>query len=160
MSKYFSLLALIVCMLSPAAGQKKISAIADLSEMAGCWERRDPKKEMLVSEQWMSPAGTSILGMGRTVKKDKTVDYEFMRIEQREDGVYFVAQPKANSEATAFKLISSTHNEVIFENKDHDFPQRVIYRLFGAKLTGRIEGNSNGKSLGIDFPMDRVDCRK
>lgn len=158
MSKYFSLLALIVCMLSPAAGQKKISAIADLSEMAGCWERRDPKKEMLVSEQWMSPAGTSILGMGRTVKKEKTVDYEFMRIEQREDGLYFVAQPKANTTETAFKLIRSSNNEIVFENKDHDFPQRVIYKLSGRALTGRIEGISNSRSIAIDFPMNRVEC--
>ncbi len=41
--------------------------------------------------------GTSILGMGRTVKDGKTVDWEFMRIEQRADGIYFVAKTKGQS---------------------------------------------------------------
>lgn len=160
MLKIVSLSIFIVVTFGQIAGQKKISSVADLDPMAGCWERRDPKKELLVSEQWMSPAGTSILGMGRTVKKGQTVDFEYMRIEQREDGMYFVAQPKANAAPTAFKLISSTTDEITFENKDHDFPQRVIYKMFGTKLTGRIEGNSNGKFLAIDFPMDRAECRK
>jgi len=140
------------------AGQNKTTEIGDLDGMAGCWERRDDSKKLLVSEQWMSPAGTSILGMGRTVKNGKTTGWEFMRIEQREDGLYFVSRPKENKEDTAFKLISSTLNEVVFENKEHDFPQRIIYKLQGAKMTGRIEGNNNGKFLGIDFPMDKVKC--
>lgn len=141
-----------------ALGQKKITGIGDLDGMAGCWERKDDAKKLLISEQWMSPAGTSILGMGRTVKNGKTTGWEFMRIEQREDGLYFVSRPKENTEDTAFKLVSSTLNEVVFENKEHDFPQRVIYKLQGTKMTGRIEGNNGGKFLGIDFPMDKVKC--
>ena len=139
-------------------GQNKVTEIGDLDGMAGCWERKDDAKNLLVSEQWMSPAGTSILGMGRTVKNGKTTDWEFMRIEQRADGIFFVAKPKANSEETAFKLIGSTLNEVVFENKEHDFPQRVIYKLQDTKMIGRIEGNNNGKFVGIDFPMVKVKC--
>lgn len=149
-----------VLMLSALSGsaQNKVTEISDLDGMAGCWEHRDEKKSIFISEQWMKPAGTSILGMGRTVKNNKTTDWEFMRIEQRADGLYFVAQPKDNLEETAFKLISSTLNKVVFENKEHDFPQRVIYKLRSKTLTGRIEGNSNGKFLGIDFPMNRAKC--
>lgn len=132
--------------------------VTDLGWLAGCWERKDAAKKLLISEQWMSPAGTSILGMGRTVKNGKTVDYEFMRIEQRDEGIYFFAQPKANKEETPFKLIRSTRNEIIFENKEHDFPRRVIYKRQGTKMTGRIEGNNNGKFLAIDFPMVKVKC--
>lgn len=139
-------------------GQNKVMSIADLGGMAGCWENDDKAKSLLVSEQWMKPAGTSILGMGRTVKKGKTVDFEFMRIEQRSDGMYFVAQPKANAEETAFQLIRSTVNEVVFENNGHDFPQRVIYKFSSDKLTGRIEGDNKGKFVGIDFPMVKVAC--
>ena len=81
-----------------------------------------------------------------------------MRLEQRDDGIYFVSKPKENAEDTAFKLIRSTLNDVVFENKVHDFPQRVIYKLQGTKMTGRIEGINNGKFLGIDFPMNKVKC--
>ena len=156
--KIIGLIGLLILTASLVAGQNKVTEIGDLDGMAGCWERNDKAKSILVSEQWMKPAGTSILGMGRTVKNGKTTDWEFMRIEQRADGIYFVARPKANTEETVFKLIRSTLNEVVFENKEHDFPQRVIYKLQGIKMTGRIEGNNNGKFLGIDFPMNKVKC--
>ena len=140
------------------AQKNSIIEIADFGGMAGCWENKEPAKGLFISEQWMSPAGTSILGMGRTVKSGKTVGFEFMRIEQNADGIFFIARPHENKEESAFKLKSSTLNEVIFENLEHDFPQRVIYKLLGTKLIGRIEGNQNGKFLGIDFPMNRVNC--
>lgn len=132
--------------------------LTDFAPMAGCWERRDDTKKLLNSEQWMQPAGTSIIGMARTVRDGKTVDWEFMRIEERSDGLYFVAKPKANPTETAFKLVSTTPAEFIFENKGHDFPQRVIYKADGNSLKGRIEGTMNGKFKGIDFPMTRVKC--
>ncbi len=156
--KIIKIVGLLILSVVCVAGQNKVTSIADLNGMAGCWERKDAAKKLLVSEQWMSPAGTSIFGMGRTVKSGKTVDYEFMRIEQRDDGIYFVAQPKANAEETAFKLIRSTLNEFVFENKEHDFPQRVIYKLQEAKMTGRVEGTMNGKERGIDFPYVKVKC--
>ena len=104
---------LVSCFVSGVQAQNAATEIADFGGMAGCWEQRNDAKKLLVSEQWMSPAGTSILGIGRTVKNGKTVDYEFMRVEQRADGIYYVAKPKENNEETAFKLNSSTRNEVV-----------------------------------------------
>jgi hypothetical protein len=112
----------------------------------------------LISEQWMSPAGTSILGIGRTVKSGKTAGWEYMRIEERTEGIYFVSRPHENKDETAFKLIESKGGRFVFENKDHDFPQRVIYVINRSALTGRIEGLSSGKPLSFDFPMIRTKC--
>jgi len=156
--KFVVLFTLSVVLALTAAGQNKVTEISDLGAMAGCWEYNNVKNPAFVSEQWMKPLGSSMIGMGRTVKKGKTTDWEFMRIEQRDDALYFIAHPKANKTETAFKLISSTAREVVFENKEHDFPQRVIYKLGDKTLTGRIEGNFNGKVLAIDFPMVRAKC--
>lgn len=142
-------------LVSATAAQTRL---ADFAGMAGCWERRDDAKRLLISEQWMSPAGTSIIGMSRTVKNGKTTDWEFMRIEEREEGIYFVAKPRVNPTETDFKLISTTLAEFVFENKSHDFPQRVIYKWNAANLTGRIEGTIQAKAKGIDFPLVRVKC--
>jgi hypothetical protein len=50
-------------------------------------------------------------------------------------------------------------NEVVFENPEHDFPQRIIYRLIAnGKLLGRIEGVVDGTERSADFPMTRSDC--
>ena len=151
-------LALLAVLFIAASSCYTQTTLADFTVMAGCWESRDDSKKLLISEQWMSPAGTSILGIGRTVKNDKTTDWEFMRIEQRPDGIFYVAKPKANSAETDFKLISTDASRFVFENKAHDFPQRVIYTVTKDNFTGRIEGETNGKSRGIDFPMKRAKC--
>ncbi len=53
----------------------------------------------------------------------------------------------------------TTNNEVLFENSEHDFPQRSIYRLAqDSRLIGRIEGQSNGQLKSIEFPMSKINC--
>jgi len=158
MLKYIIAVAFIFISCLGISAQTNGHKLADLGWLSGCWESNDKAKHLLLSEQWMKPAGGLMLGIGRTVKKERAVDFEFMRIEQKGGDIFFVAKPKENKEETPFKLIKLTANDAVFENPDHDFPQRVIYKRQGSKLTGRIEGNNNGKSRGIDFPMTRAKC--
>ena len=100
-----------------------------------------------------------MLGISRTIANGKTVEFEFTRIHQEPSGeIFFTAKPSGQPEAT-FKMIKGSANEVIFENPQHDFPQRVIYRREGdGSLLGRIEGVSKGKERAVDFPMIRARC--
>ncbi len=100
-----------------------------------------------------------MLGISRTVADGKTVEFEFMQIREETNGeILFIAKPSGQPEAT-FKLIKGSAREVIFENPQHDFPQRVIYRLQDdGSLLGRIEGVSKGKEKSVDFPMNRARC--
>ncbi len=95
---------------------------------------------------------------GQDGKERKDCRFRIYADRAKTGWIFFVAKPAANKDETSFKLIKSTKNEVVFENPAHDFPQRVIYKFEGTKLTGRIEGNNNGKFLAIDFPMNRVKC--
>ena len=51
---------------------------------------------------------------------------------------------------------------VVFENLQHDFPQRVAYQRQGADLLAWIEGPANGAAGGamrrIEYPYRRVPC--
>ena len=70
----------------------------------------------------------------------------------------FIALPSGQNMAT-FPLSSLSETEAVFENPDHDFPQRVIYARDGdSRLVPRIEGVSKGKLRVVEFPMTRVDC--
>ena len=141
-----------------AHAQSVPAGIADLKWLAGCWESNDAEKKLLISEQWMKPAGGMMIGSGRTVRDGKTVDFEFVRIVEEPDGIFYIAKPKSNSGETRFKLIKSSAGEAVFEDSAHDFPQRVMYRRDGDRLAARIEGIQNGIARGIDFPMFRVTC--
>ena len=132
-------------------------SVQALSWMSGCWA--SVGGEAGSGEMWTSPAGGTLLGLSRTVKGGRTVAHEFMQIRETAPGqIAFIAMPSGQSEAS-FPLKSFSEREVVFENPEHDFPQRVIYRLDSkGGLAGRIEGLGNGEVKGIDFPMDRVSC--
>jgi hypothetical protein len=86
------------------------------------------------------------------------VDYEFLRIVLDTYGIYYVEKTSGNKDETRFNLVRSSAGEIVFENPAHDFPQRILYKLIGNSLTARIEGTSNGKLRGIDFPYTRTKC--
>ena len=149
------LLAALLPLLSAAA-----QAEADWSPvawMAGCWA--GDFGEAGTTEQWMAPAGESMLGMSRTVRKGRTVEHEFLQIRPDASGrLAYIAKPHNQAEAS-FPLKSAGDKSVVFENPEHDFPQRILYRLEGeGRLMARIEGERGGQTRGIDFPMRRVAC--
>ena len=133
------------------------ASISDLAWLSGCWISTNQEEGN--GEQWMSPAGGMMLGVNRTVSDGKAVAFEFMRIVETEDGgLVFIASPSGQSTA-GFALVSVNDHEVVFENPDHDFPQRVIYRLISdEELLGRIEGTINDTARAIDFPMKKTTC--
>jgi hypothetical protein len=137
--------------------QEKTFTINDLAWLKGCWSLSRNGRE--TTEHWMKPAGGTMLGLSRTVADGKTVEFEFTRIRQEPSSdIFFIAKPSGQPEVT-FKMIKGSANEVVFENPQHDFPQRVIYRRQGDNtLLGRIEGVSKGKEKSVDFPMTRARC--
>lgn len=124
--------------------------LADLSWISGDWQTA-PGGRRQIEEHWTTAAGGSMMGMSRTVAGDKTVEFEYLRIEQREDGIYYVAHPKARCPGTDFKLTRASATEAVFENPQHDFPKRIIYRKTDDGLTASIDGGEGSKSVSFVF---------
>ena len=139
------------------AGSAQAATLDQLRWLQGCW--RSAGAEAGSQEQWMGPAGGSMLGSSRTIKGGKTVNFEFMQFRESAPGqLVFIAQP-SGAPPTTFTLLREADGEFVFENAGHDFPQRVIYQRDGATgLRARIEGVMKGKPKGIDFPMQRISC--
>ncbi len=102
-----------------------------------------------------------MLAVSRTVRDGRPSDFEYLRISETDDqSLALFASPSGRS-PTQFDLVSLTNSEIVFENPEHDFPQRIIYRLGDdGSLLGRIEGQSNGELIAVDFPMTDIDCEK
>jgi len=109
------------------------------------------KGSLLIEERWTEPASNMMLGVSRTVRGDKVVEFEFLRIEARADGLYYVAQPGGRP-PTDFKLTRWDGTEAIFENPRHDFPKRVIYRRMPDNVvTARVDGGAGTKGQEFSF---------
>jgi hypothetical protein len=126
--------------------------VTQLSWMTGCWEQS--RGSLTIEEQWTKPRGGIMLGVARTVKGDKAVETEFLKIAP-EGGVLVYTPRIGNREPVPFKLLRISETEVVFENLTHDFPQRIIYRKQEGGLFARIEN----KEKGQDIPMKRASCQ-
>ncbi len=137
-----------------------LSATADISRLSwlsGCWAYDDAEPGS--GEYWMPPVGGTMFAVSRSIRDSRTVAFEYLRIEEFAEGsLVLFASPSGQSPAR-FDMVSLSNNEVVFENPEHDFPQRIIYSLAqDSRLIGRIEGQSNGRPKSIEFPMSRIDC--
>lgn len=139
------------------AASSRNFTIQNVAWIRGCWQGGDADRRY--SEHWMAPDGGTMFGMSRTVKNGRTIAHEFIQVRENEAGeVHYIAKPSGQSEAS-FKLVKAGEREAIFENPEHDFPQRIVYRLeANGSLHARIEGVSNGQLKEVDFPMKRVTC--
>ncbi len=131
--------------------------LSALQWLAGCWTQDG--RDAGPVEQWTLPAGGTMLGMNRIVSGGRTIAFEYMRIAvNKDDMVEFIASP-SGQETARFKMVSMNENEVVFENPEHDFPTRIIYRLLiDGSLLGRIEGIDKGTPRTAEFPMTRTEC--
>ena len=93
--------------------------------------------------------------------QDKTQDFEYMRIEARPDGVYYVVAPSGKRESS-FQLTAISEadgTDFVFGNSGDEFPQRMIYHR-GAEgwLYATIDGKINGEERKVVYPMRRIVC--
>lgn len=142
----------------PAQERKPVGAptLARLGWLAGSW--RSEKAGRVIDEQWMTASGGAMLGMARTVAKGKEIEHEFLQIREGPGGeLFYIALPSRQQEA-AFKLVAQTDTETVFENKEHDFPQTIGYRLKAdGSLLAWIEGpKEDGSTRRIEYVYQRA----
>lgn len=126
---------------TPAAASDR-SSLDGLGFLEGHWAGSSGRVEM--EEIWIGPNGGVMLGLHRDVAPGRSTFFEYLRIEDREGTVAYVANPRGEG-ATSFLLLSLEGQQAVFENLEHDFPQRIVYRRDGERLTVRIEGMVDGE---------------
>jgi uncharacterized protein DUF6265 len=153
------LLPLVVALLGVAAHAQAPAAkptLQDFAWLAGHW--RIEQADGQVDEQWMAPSAGLMMGMARSVQGGKVREYEFTLLRQEPNGdVLFIASPSKQTE-TVFKLTSLRDGEAVFENPEHDFPQKIVYSLQkDGSLLAAIEGpGRDGKPRRVEYPYKRV----
>ncbi len=125
--------------------------------LAGAWESR--ADGAIAEEHWTPLAGGTMLGVNRTISGERTVAFEFLRIEERPDGIVYVAHPGARSPGTEFVLTHHDAHEVVFENPEHDFPTMIRYRKQkDGSMVATIGGGETGEDGQMSFPYRRPEA--
>jgi hypothetical protein len=127
------------------APASSVAAAAHPSEklawLAGAWCGADGDQR--IEETWLAPLNNEMIGTSRTIAGGRMVSFEFMRIMDLEGTITYIAQPGGDA-PTNFARTDGGDGWIRFENRKHDYPQRIEYRRDGEGLTAEIGGPGAG----------------
>jgi hypothetical protein len=125
--------------------------LIQLAWLAGTWTGGGGPATF--EERWTPPAGGAMLAVSRTIKGDRMVAFEFLRIVERDGSLVYIAQPDGRP-PTEFALTAITSDSATFENPSHDFPKMIRYARRGdGSLEARV---SDGAQKAETFLFRRA----
>jgi hypothetical protein len=150
----FFLLCVVLSSRAQPFSEKDFTALQSLQ---GLWKMETSRGA--IYEEWQIKTDTKLAGRSYRINNTDTIVME--RIELYREGNNIIYSPAVsnqnNQQPVPFKLVSNTDGRYVFENKEHDFPQRIIYNLVSKDAVhARIEGTRNGQERGSDFKYSRV----
>ena len=124
--------------------------VADLGWMTGHWETR-AVNNVVTEEAWSAPRGGLMLGHSRTTSGERTREFEFLRIIADEDGVLsYIAQPGGGA-PVGFRMTAHGATSATFDNPQHDFPQRIVYRRSGDTMVATISALDGSHAMSWTY---------
>ncbi|OFY83929.1 MAG: hypothetical protein A3F72_07805 [Bacteroidetes bacterium RIFCSPLOWO2_12_FULL_35_15] len=130
--------------------------IKQMEWVIGSWENLSVKGDLY--ETWTKIDDSTFAGRSFMIVQNDTAFSEKISLEFRNKNLFYIPTVRNQNKElpVLFKLISIEKGELIFENKEHDFPQRIIYKNPSPdSLYARIEGKENGELKKEEFAMTR-----
>lgn len=148
------LIALFLC-LTTATGSAASWQVDQVAWLSGCWQGSAGE------EWWLPPLGGTMVGVNRGPEREaKQPSFEFLRIVEQETDLVYLASPGGRYPPTAFKATEVASDRAVFENPEHDFPQRITYWLEGHTLHARVEARQEEEWRGFEISWTAGGCPK
>jgi len=142
----------------PAEEKPELSEPFHAAQMLiGDW--RADKGIQEVFERWSENADGGLSGQGVAVLNGaETLFVEQFTITPTDSGVFYTAESDMADVIVPFRLTVFTENSLMFENPEHEWPRRIIYKLLTEdSLHAHIEGVSGDRHLEADIFFERTD---
>ena len=156
MKKVIVLLVVSSMLLSAWTFQKP-GKLTQVDWLIGTWENKT--KRGSIYERWEQAGANEFVAKSFKIESGDTILFETIRlVEEGKDLFYIPTVSDQNSEQPVkFRAVLFSAKEMKFENKSHDFPQFIEYKLIRKdSLVAQISGMRDGQMRGSRFPMKRV----
>jgi hypothetical protein len=120
-------------------------------DLAGLWKSEG---NILLFEEWVIQPDSSLLGRGFSVNGNDTIIFEKIRLAQNNGLLTYFANVSEQNQGKeiAFVLVENAINKWVFENPNHDYPNRIIYTFTSdSTFTSRIENMRGNKQKEFRF---------
>jgi len=125
--------------------------------LIGEWQNNLAKGN--ASEIWEKKNDSAYIGKSYFIRGKDTLSSEVISLEQTDNKLFYIPIVKGqnNGQPVKFVLTSSMSNQLVFENPEHDFPQKISYTLIDKdSLLAEISGMIEGKLSSQKYPMARI----
>lgn len=133
------------------------SKLEQINWVLGYWEMVSPEGK--VTESWVRTNDSVYSGIGKyTDTAGQTLTTEEISIVLRNGELLYIPEVSGqnNGLPVIFKEASFSDTMIVFENKNHDFPQRIVYVKQGeGKMLAYIEGEMNGEPAKMEYPYTK-----
>ncbi len=122
-------------------------------------EWKNESEEGIIIETWSKPNDSTLVAGSFFVKEKDTLHIETIRLFEKDGELVYETTIKGqnNDKPISFPLISETENELVFENLNNDYPQKVKYlRNSNSTLTIFITGKQAKKNVSEQFKMIKL----
>lgn len=130
---------LCLLLISSAQDAKQAPAhsfdVQNLAWLEGTWEIKDGEK--VTEESWFPLKGSTMMGVSHTYDSKRTHFFEFLRIMVKRDLISYIPQPGGDP-PVPFLMKELDHTVAVFENPEHDHPQRIVYERTDNGMTATI----------------------
>jgi hypothetical protein len=110
-----------------------------------------------VYEEWQLVNENELIGISYSIEDGVKNISENLYLKKFADQWAYVAVPK-NQKIALFALIEHSPKKLLFENKEHDFPQKISYEFHkGGRMTAAIQGDVNGEIKRKKFSFKIVE---
>ncbi|MBL7767288.1 MAG: hypothetical protein JNJ58_14405 [Chitinophagaceae bacterium] len=136
---------------------KSPSAIEQAHWLEGQWEHRSPDEYSV--EIWKRMNDTLMQAENFMLAGKDTMFRESILLQQIGKDVFYCphVSNQNHDSIIRFKLIMAQGDSLVFENPQHDFPQRICYvRVTKDSLLASISGKDQGQERRIEFPMKKA----
>jgi len=130
----------------------------DLDWIVGKWKRESRRGE--VYESWQRLSDRTVEGDSWIVSSSDGTKHalESLLLVEMAGEVFYIPKVAENEFPVPFRRTSMKPGRVVFENPNHDFPQKIIYLRTGDdELKVTIEGTGDSEeSRQVDFHFRRA----
>ncbi|MEM8893851.1 MAG: DUF6265 family protein [Bacteroidota bacterium] len=125
--------------------------------LIGTWENK--MKGGSIYETWKSESTFALSGKSYMLNNTDTTVLETISLIEENNTLFFIptVMNQNDQKPIRFTLIENTDQQLTFENKSHDFPQLITYRLIHSdSLVAEISGEQDGQMKASRFAMTRL----
>jgi hypothetical protein len=131
MRKIIFAIAVVTCLLA-FKGIDNSKAFKKLYALEGTWKM--VTKRGAIYEEWKKIDKHYLQNKGYMVKGNDTIINERVALTNTKEGVFYTStvEDHNNKQSIAFKMTRADENMFVFENPEHDFPKRIVYKFVTA----------------------------